>query len=82
MLKSFPIPVGADAKSTKLIKAAQDKLGNLYISEAEIKRVIDGIMRQQEPRDRERAEKKAERARARAEQRARAAQNRRRYPYA
>jgi len=62
MLKPFPIPPGADTKSKNAILAMQAKLGNMFISDEEIKKIIDGIMRAQAPRDQKKAEEKMKKA--------------------
>ncbi len=59
-MKAFPIPIGADSKSEKAINAFQKKLGHLVISKQEIDFIIQGVMKAQEPRDKERAEKEKE----------------------
>lgn len=78
MLKHFPIPENADTKSVKAIEHFKMKLEHTTITKPEIDFIIRGVMKAQEPRDRERAKKAAEKEREREEKQRRLAELRRR----
>jgi hypothetical protein len=69
-MQYWSIPAGADKVSEKHIEQMKAKLGHMVITDAEIKFIIDGIMKAQVPRDLERIKKMRDKEEERARKKA------------